>query len=105
MKNLFLTVLFAMASLAAMAQKDSKLSTQAGDYQVEVTFYSPQIVRVMKWPKGQAKPETKSEVVTMTPQENLKVKISNASSSARLSSDKLSVTVDKKTGLLQFAGG
>ena len=105
MKNLLLTTLFAMTSLVAMAQKDSQLATQAGDYQVEVTFYSPQIVRVTKWPKGQARPETKSEVVTMAPQENLKVKISNGSSSARLSSDKLSVTVDKKTGLLQFAGG
>ena len=105
MKNLLLTTLFAMTSLVAMAQKDSQLATQAGDYQVEVTFYSPQIVRVTKWPKGQARPETKSEVVTMAPQENLKVKISNGSSAARLSSDKLSVTVDKKTGLSQFAGG
>ena len=105
MKRLFIAVLFAVIAVAAVAQKSNKVSTQAGDYQLEVTFYSPQIVRVMKYPKGKARPETKSEVVTMLPQENLNVKIGSSGNAARMSSDKLSVTIDKKTGLLQFSAG
>lgn len=105
MKRLFIAALFAVIAVAAVAQKSNKVSTQAGDYQLEVTFYSPQIVRVMKYPKGKARPETKSEVVTMLPQENLNVKIGSSGNAARMSSDKLSVTIDKKTGLLQFSAG
>ena len=65
------------------------------------TFYSPEIVRVVKVPAGQPGNTRESLVVPMEPQD-VKVQKSENSSAVTLKSPVLTVKIDKKTGLVQF---
>ena len=73
----------------------------AGGTVTKVTFYSPEIVRVVKVPAGKPGNTRESLVVTMNPQ-NVNVQKSENSSSVTLKSPVLTVKIDKKTGLVQF---
>lgn len=74
-----------------------------GDGCVQVTFYSPSIVRVVKAP-GKALPHAKSLVVTMVPQD-VKAKRAESAVAVTLTAGKLAVTVDKQTGCVAFDCG
>ncbi len=99
------TLLFILAvgmSLVTAAQKTNGVNLTAADMNINVTFYSPDIVRVTKVPVGCKTTDKKSEVVTMSPQSALPVAVSSSASAVRLKSSSLSVTIDRRTGLLSF---
>ena len=73
------------------------LSFPAFAQDVEVKFYAPEIVRIVK---GGEAPEG-SYAVTMAP-EDVKVSVSSNASSVTYASDVLKVTVDRKSGRVSF---
>ena len=89
-----------MASSAFCWAEGLEFST--GKYCCKVEFYSPNIVRVTKWPAEKAFKEEKSLVVTLQPQQGIKVCKNENEYSATLSCGKLSVKIDKRSGRLQF---
>jgi alpha-D-xyloside xylohydrolase len=95
-----LILLAALISTAVLSAKEAEVT--ADKTVTKVTFYSPEIVRVTKTPAGEAGNTRESLVVTMTPQEGLKVTKSENSSAVTLKSPVLTVRIDKKTGLVQF---
>ena len=96
-------ILILLAMLISSAVLSAKEAEVTADKTVtKVTFYSPEIVRVTKTPAGEAGNTRASLVVTMTPQEGLKVTKSENSSAVTLKSPVLTVRIDKKTGLVQF---
>lgn len=104
MRKLMTAVLMVVVAITANAQNKNSVKVEAGGNQLEVTFYSPEIVRVLKYPSASAKPQVKSEVVTMEAQDNFKVSVKESGQNVRMSSGKLMVNIDKRTGLLQFVG-
>ena len=70
-----------------------------------VTFYAPDIVRVVKYPQGAKGPSENSLVVTMAPLENMKVNITKQSGTTLLKSKRLTVAIDNATGIVSFYDG
>ncbi|MDO4461960.1 MAG: glycoside hydrolase family 31 protein [Bacteroidia bacterium] len=103
MKNTLTVIMAFVAILAANGQTKNQVKVNADGNQIEVSFYSPTIVRVQKCPEGKTMPITQSEVVTMQPREDFKVTVKESGASVRMNSAELTVTIDKRTGLVQFA--
>ena len=103
MKRLLTLMFVALTVIAANAQDTKSLELTAADMNINVTFYSPEIIRVTKTPLGSNSPKKKSEVVTMSPQSSLSVAESSTASAFRLKSSSLSVTINRHTGLISFA--
>ena len=103
MKRILTLMFVALTVIAANAQDTKSLELRAADMNINVTFYSPEIIRVTKTPLGSNSPKKKSEVVTMSPQSSLSVAESSTASAFRLKSSSLSVTINRHTGLISFA--
>ena len=103
MKRILTLMFVALTVIAANAQDTKSLELTAADMNINVTFYSPEIIRVTKAPLGSNSPKKKSEVVTMSPQSSLSVAESSTASAFRLKSSSLSVTINRHTGLISFA--
>ncbi|MDO4496647.1 MAG: DUF4968 domain-containing protein, partial [Bacteroidales bacterium] len=103
MKKILTLVVMFLAVVSAGAETKNGVELKAGGNQLQVTFYSPQIVRVQKCPESKPMPAIQSEVVTMTPLSDFDVKIQEGSSAIKMSSSALTVTIDKRSGLVQFA--
>ena len=103
MKRILTLMFVALTVIAANAQDTKSLELTAADLNINVTFYSPEIIRVTKTPLGSSSPKKKSEVVTMSPQSSLSVAESSTASAFRLKSSSLSVTINRHTGLISFA--
>ena len=103
MKRILTLMFVALTVIAANAQDTKRLELTAADMNINVTFYSPEIIRVTKTPLGSKSPKKKSEVVTMSPQSSLAVAESSTASAFRLKSSSLSVTINRHTGLISFA--
>ena len=102
MKNTLMTIICLMLlTLGAQAAVVSPVEVKTGDAVTKVTFYSPEIVRVVKVPAGKPGNTRESLVVTMEPQD-VKVQKSENSTAVTLKSPVLTVKIDKKTGLVQF---
>lgn len=94
---LTLTVAFSLSAAAASPQ----LECSARGMDIDVTFYSPSIVRVLKHPKSvTALPE--SLVVIKTP-ERVNVKTIKSGNLMTAQSDVVKVTVNTNTGAVEFA--
>ena len=91
-------LVFSTGMLAGPAEP---VEINTGDAVTKVTFYSPEIVRVVKVPAGKPGNTRESLVVTMEPQD-VKVQKSENSSAVTLKSPVLTVRIEKKTGLVQF---
>ena len=89
-----MAVLLLLTVTATMAQKP--FEKEVGDTKVQVEFYTPTIVRIVKMPAG-TDISNQSLVVTAKPAE---VKVSTNATSA--SSKELTVKMDPKTGALTF---
>ena len=99
MRKTFLLALLAPILLQASAQ-DYTLTV--GNVVTEITFFSPDIVRVTKYQASDALGKTDPKVVvTMTPQAVNPMK-REGSTTDTLLTDKLMVTCAKQTGLLGF---
>ena len=103
MKRILTLMFVALTVIAANAQDTKSLELTTADMNINVTFYSPEIIRVTKTPLGSNFPKKKSEVVTMSPQSSLSVAESSTASAFRLKSSSLSVTINRHTGLISFA--
>ena len=102
MKHTLMTVLCLLAlAFSAYAGPAEPVEVKTGDAVTKVTFYSPEIVRVVKVPAGKPGNTRESIVVTMAPQD-VNVQKSETSSAITLKSPVLTVRIDKKTGLVQF---
>ena len=103
MKRILTLMFVALTVIAANAQDTKSLELTAADMNINVTFYSPEIIRVTKTPLGSNSPKIKTESVTMSPQSSLSVAESSTASAFRLKSSSLSVTINRHTGLISFA--
>ena len=106
MRKLFIAAFALMASVALANDNGNPkphAEVEAGGNVCRITFYTPDIVRVTKHPVGTTAPQTKSEVITMTPTASLPITVSPSASTVRLKSSSLQVTIDRRTGLLSFA--
>ncbi|MBO7077706.1 MAG: DUF4968 domain-containing protein [Bacteroidales bacterium] len=71
----------------------------------EITVYAPDVVRVVKYPLGGVgASQKKSYSVVLEPQKT-KVKRSETADAVTLTTEKMTVTVDKATGNVTFADG
>lgn len=101
MKKLITILLFISASAAGIqAQENAKVT--ANGTTTSVTFYSPEIVRVVRALEGTPGNTRKSLVVTMEPMTDMNIRKTENSSAVTLRSDVVTVRIDKKTGLVQF---
>ena len=84
-------------------QIEDGIQLQTHDYQVRVQFYTPEIVRVVKWPlSGQA--DKLSLSVIMPKQPSVRTSVSEDQDWIFLSSDKLWLKVDRENGHIEFFG-
>ena len=107
LKRSTILILSLVASLTAIAKdKQRTISVETADMKVKVEFYSPEIVRVVKQPKGAAPMEKKSFSVILHPGEKFGVDVDESKDGkyAMLSSSRMSVRLDKKTGQLLILG-
>ena len=100
MKKL-LTTMFCIIAFAICMQAKENAKVTVNGTTTSVTFYSPEIVRIVKTPEGSQGNTRAGWVVTMAPQD-VNVKKSENSSAITLRSDVVTVRIDKKTGLVQF---
>ena len=91
-----------VAFMPLMAKAQSKAEVKTKGTTTQVTFYTPEIVRVVKYPSDATGPTRKSMVVTLAPQDGLDIKIKDAGNKTTMTSQALTVTIDKRTGLVQF---
>lgn len=76
--------------------------TVIDDKCIEVQFFSPHTVRIIKTPASAAKTLQPSLSVTATPDENLEVLMKTSGKTTRIYTDGLTVKADNTTGLLSF---
>ena len=96
------TVLMAVLASVLIPSHAQDYKITAGGIVTEVTFYSPDIVRVMKYQSSDALGKTDPKVVvTMTPQE-VKPTIVTGTRTDTLLTDKVMVTCTRSTGMLSF---
>lgn len=103
MKKLWMLMVAMMLSVTlSAAESEKKVEVKVDGVTTQITFYSPEIVRVVKFPEGATWQNRQSLVVTLLPEQDMKITRKESASSITLSSNALSVVVDKKSGLVQF---
>ncbi|MBQ1957814.1 MAG: DUF4968 domain-containing protein, partial [Alistipes sp.] len=103
MKKLWMLLLAAFFCVTLFAaESEKKVEVKVDGVTTQITFYSPEIVRVVKFPEGATWQNRQSLVVTLLPEQDMKITRKESASSITLSSNALSVVVDKKSGLVQF---
>ena len=105
MKTFWTLCLLMLATWSTEAQNKNSLELTAGGHRLQVTYYTPQIVRVVKHPAEKPLQTPPSEVVTLQPQTDFNIQIKENGQTIRMHSDALSVSIDKRSGLIQFADG
>ncbi len=104
-RQLFLLFAFCLIGIKTMAQGGNATYHLATEQlQVDVVFYAPDIVRVVKWPLQEAAPVKKSYSVTMEPSASMKEKVDirERGEHVFLTSGNLSVDIEKSTGKVTF---
>ncbi len=106
MKKLKLTLsLLMILAVSAMAQTVEKtdlgLKTRINAMDVEIQFYSPTTVRVIKSPEG--KTVTKNSLSVIKKPQTTKFAVSQKNGLISLKSEKLKVNIDTKSGKITYA--
>lgn len=94
---------FCLIAFLTGIQAQNTQEVKVNGITTRVTFYSPEIVRVVKFPSDAQGPTKPSMVVTLAPQSELDVNIKESGARTTLTSNALTVSIDKRTGLVQFA--
>jgi alpha-D-xyloside xylohydrolase len=81
---------------------ENGIKTSVPSMDVEVQFYSPQIVRIIKQPAGRSV-KINSLAVIASPQK-LPLAITTQKNELKVSSGPLQVTIDQQTGAIRFYG-
>ena len=106
MRKTFLTVLCSLLCGASIAQQASKTSQGAVNkinnqgLSQEVVFYTPDIVRVMKYPAS-TRPEKKSYPVVKTP-EQVNIQYTDKDNELSMKTSSMEVRVNKQTGKISY---
>ncbi|MCM1451989.1 MAG: DUF5110 domain-containing protein [Clostridium sp.] len=91
-----------LASAQSAARTDRGMSVTTADGRlVEITLYSDDIARIVKYPTGTPAEIDKGFAVTMTP-ENVKAKYAEGKESASLSTPAMKISVEKIDGSIRF---
>lgn len=98
--SLLLTGLHTIGWSQAYQKTSNGVKTSVGTIDVEVQFFSPQIVRVVKLPAG-ASVKTKSLSVIATP-EKCTLAVTTQNHDLVVSSSSLQVTINRQTGAIHF---
>ena len=96
-----LALLICLFGAIALSAQTTEITTNDGTH-CRVSFYSPRIVRVTKWPSTAQEPQQKSLVVTMQPQQDLQVSKKTAGKTVTMTAGKLTVIIDQRTGNIRF---
>lgn len=102
---LFLSFMALMPFVGTRAESSAKISSTQTEQTTEVTFFSPTIVRVQKYPASLSQaPKHESFSVILTPDKKLGKQIASNDDgrTVSLASDKMTVSIDKQSGLLTF---
>ena len=102
MRKAILSICCFLAAALQLQAENAKIEVKAQGTTVRVEFFSPEIVRVVRWPSDAQPPSRKSLVVTMSPQSDVSSVTKETASKAVIESKKLTVSIDKRTGLVQF---
>ena len=95
-------VLLALLTATLMPMKAQDYTLTAGGVVTEITFYSPEIVRVMKYQASDALGKTDPKVVvTMKPQ-SVSLTKHEGSSTDTLQTERVTVVCNRQTGILSF---
>lgn len=104
-KSIILTALL-IYSLSISAKGQSYIKTNLGihakinDLEVEIQFYNPNIIRVLKWPDGTTFKKESLSVIKIP--EDTKFRISQSEDDLILKSEKMEVTLNLEGGNLSF---
>lgn len=82
--------------------KSSAVTRQIGDVKVSIQFYSPSIVRIVKYPASDACPQKKSYSVIMK-REAVRVTGNESDGCLTLASSQMRVALDLKTGRVNYS--
>jgi len=82
--------------------KSSAVTRQIGDVKVSIQFYSPSIVRIVKYPASDACPQKKSYSVIMK-REAVRVTGNESNGCLTLASSQMRVSLDLKTGRVNYS--
>ena len=92
MKKLWMLLLAAFFCVTLFAaESEKKAEVKVDGVTTQITFYSPEIVRVVKFPEGATWQNRQSLVVTLLPEQDMKITRKESASSITLSSNALSV--------------
>lgn len=93
--------LFSLSSYSQTFQRTaSGIKTEFNSNEIEIQFYSPSIVRILKWPKG-VNVEKESLSVIKEP-EQADVRIENKGGLINVRSKSLTVSLDQRNGTVAF---
>lgn len=101
MKKLSLLLFCLLTTVSGFAKSDKKLQFDVADYTIEFQVYSPEIVRVLKYPKQQ-QPEKTSFSVVLQPRKTA-YKVSRENNVLTLTTSALTVKADMLTGNISYA--
>ena len=87
-----------LSLVICLVMNGQSLSHSGNGITAEVEFYSPEIVRIVKYPAENVRPEKNSLSVTMQPRNDFKLRKSGST----IRSERLKVGIDTKTGLISF---
>jgi alpha-D-xyloside xylohydrolase len=106
MKRLF-TLLFLVFTISANSNSQSYQKTELGiksvinSIGVEIQFYNPSIVRVLKWPEG--KTYTKESLSVIKTPQKTSFRIKQSGNLLSLKSDKIQVELNLKSGKIAYS--
>lgn len=101
---LILTILLSGCNKTEVKEIANGAELNLGKYTVRAQFYADNIVRITKWSK-EGTDEKLSLVVLEKELPELKIERGETSSVVQLATDKLSVSIDKKTGNITYSSG
>ena len=92
----------ALAAPASAGPRDGAYRTEVSGQKVSVEFYSPEIVRVVKYDSAAAQTEKKSYSVILKPQKPENLAVSEDGDITTLSSASIIVKLKRSTGEIDF---
>jgi len=98
---LFLTIISQLITAQSFQKTDAGIKAKTQSMQIEVQFYSPEIVRVLKYPEGKTLEKTSLSVVKTADKTDLK--IVESPNEVTLTSSKIKVELNLLTGRVRFS--
>ena len=91
------------AQMTERTERGVKFETRDGKIKGEVTVYSPNIIRVVKYPATSAQMPAKSSLSVILQPESTAITAKTGGSTATLKTPEVTVTIDAKSGAVRFA--